>query len=87
MGTGCVVIWSLVHAEGGVGKTTTAMFSAVAAVRRGVLVRVVAAATQGSDLTAIERAFGCGIPRYLSDYEDVFDELMTAGIDREAAKV
>ena len=73
------MIWSLVHAKGGVGKTTAAMFLAAAAVQRGV--------PQGSDLTPIERAFGCGIPRYLGDREDVFDELMTAGIDREAAKV
>lgn len=81
------MIWSLVHAEGGVGKTTTAMFLAAAAVQRGVPVRVVDADPQGSDLTAIEPAFGCGIPRYLRDREDVFDGLMTAGIDREAAKV
>ena len=40
------------------------------------------------DLAAIERAFGRGIPRHLGDYEDVFDELMTAaGIEKEAAKV
>ena len=40
------------------------------------------------DLTIIERAFGRGIPRYLGDYGDVFDELMTvAGTEREAAKV
>jgi chromosome partitioning protein len=40
------------------------------------------------DLTRIERAFGHGIPRFLGDYAEVFDELMTvAGIDREAAKV
>jgi chromosome partitioning protein len=40
------------------------------------------------DLTAIERAFGRGIPRHLGDYEDVFDELVrAAGIEREAAKV
>jgi chromosome partitioning protein len=40
------------------------------------------------DLAAIERAFGRGIPRHLGDYEDVFDELVTAaGIEREAAKV
>lgn len=201
------MIWSLVHTKGGVGKTTTAMFLAAAAVERGVPVRVVDADPQGSasswadraaysgtplpfdvssvtpvgvrvlssdpgelvlvdsppemaaaidaaidvadlviiptgsraadidrvwptlditqhrpttilltlvdlrkaeavqmprglaeanapvlrnivrDLTAIERAFGRGIPRSLGDYRDVFDELMTAGIDREAAKV
>ena len=28
--------------------------------------------------TAVERAFGRGIPRYLGDYADVFDELATA---------
>jgi chromosome partitioning protein len=39
------------------------------------------------DLTAIERAFGRGIPPHLGDYGDVFDELMTAEIDREAARV
>ncbi len=39
------------------------------------------------DLAVIERAFGHGIPRYLGDYEDVFDELVTvAGIGKEAAK-
>ena len=203
----CVVIWSLVHTKGGVGKTTTAMFLAAAAMQRGIPVRVVDADPQGSasswadraahrgtplpfdvtpgtaagvrvlssepdelvlvdtppgtaaaidaaidaadlviiptgpraadidrvwptlditqhrpttilltlvdmrkveavemprglaeanapvlrnivrDRTTIERAFGCGIPRYLGDYGDVFDELMTAGIDREAAKL
>jgi cellulose biosynthesis protein BcsQ len=63
-----------VRAEGGVGKTTTAMFFAAAA-----------ADTQGSDLTAIERA-----PRYLAVFErlgKMFDELITAGIGREAAKL
>ena len=78
------MIWSLVHAKGGVGKTTTVMFLAAAAVRRGVPARVVAADPQGSDLTAIERA-----RRYLAVFErlgKVFDELITAGIDREAAK-
>ena len=202
-----VVIWSLVHTKGGVGKTTTAMFLAAAAVQRGFVVRVVDADPQGSavswadraayrgtplpfdvihgtaagvralssdpgelvlvdsppgeaaaieaaihaadlviiptgpraadidrvwptlditqhrpttilltlvdmrkvealemprglaeanapvlrnivrNLTAIERSFGHGIPRNLGDYGDVFDELMTAGIDREAATV
>ena len=81
------MICSLVHAEGGVGKTTMATFLAAAAVRRGVPVRVVDADPQTADLAAIERAFGCGIPRYSRDYDDVSDELMTAGIDRKAAKV
>ena len=40
------------------------------------------------DLTIIERAFGRGIPRFLGDYAEVFDELMmVAGIDREAAQL
>lgn len=34
------------------------------------------------NLTAIERAFGRGIPRYLGDYGDVFDELMAAASAR-----
>jgi chromosome partitioning protein len=41
-----------------------------------------------SDLTVVELAFGRGIPRYLGDYDGVFDELVTAaGIEGEAAKV
>ncbi len=36
------------------------------------------------DLTAIERAFGRGMPQHLGDYGDVFDELMAAeGINGE----
>jgi Transposase DDE domain group 1 len=38
------------------------------------------------NLTAIERAFARGIPRYLGDYADVYDELMAGGI-REGAWV
>ena len=38
------------------------------------------------ELTAIERSFGHGISRCLGDYGDVFDELVTAGIDREAVR-
>jgi chromosome partitioning protein len=30
------------------------------------------------DLTAVERAFGRSIPRYLGDYGDVFDELLAS---------
>jgi chromosome partitioning protein len=38
------------------------------------------------DLTAVERAFGRGIPRYLGDYGDVFDELSTSvGLEKEVA--
>ena len=34
------------------------------------------------NLTAIERAFGRGIPRCLGDYADVYDELMAAASAR-----
>jgi hypothetical protein len=34
------------------------------------------------NLSAIERAFGRGIPRYLGDYADVYDELMAAASAR-----
>jgi hypothetical protein len=34
------------------------------------------------NLTAIERAFGRGVPRYLGDYADVYDELMAAASAR-----
>ena len=34
------------------------------------------------NLTAIERAFGRGIPRYLGDYADMSDELMAAASAR-----
>ncbi len=34
------------------------------------------------NLTAIERALGRGIPRYLGDYADVYDELMAAASAR-----
>jgi len=36
------------------------------------------------DRTAVERAFGRGIPRYLGDYIDVFEELaVSSGMSRE----
>jgi chromosome partitioning protein len=38
------------------------------------------------ELTAIEHAFGHGISRCLGDYGDVFDELVTAGIEREGVR-
>jgi chromosome partitioning protein len=38
------------------------------------------------ELTAIERVFGQGILRFLGDCGDVFDELVTAGIDKEAVR-
>jgi chromosome partitioning protein len=38
------------------------------------------------ELTAIERAFGHGISRFLGDHGGVFDELVTAGIDREGVR-
>jgi hypothetical protein len=50
-------------------------------------VQVVDADMQGSDLTAIERAFGRGIPRYLRRLGKVSEELMTVGVDREGARV
>ncbi|WP_157682442.1 hypothetical protein [Mycobacterium intracellulare] len=38
------------------------------------------------DLTAVERAFGRGIPRYLGDYGDVFDELLASvELEKEAS--
>jgi len=56
------VIWSLVHTKGGVGKTTTAMFLAAAAVRRGIPVRVVDADPQGSASSWADRAAYLGTP-------------------------
>ncbi len=56
------MIWSLVHTKGGVGKTTTAMFLAAAAVRRGVPVRVVDADPQGSASSWADRAAYRGTP-------------------------
>ena len=58
----CIVIWSLVHTKGGVAKTTTAMFLAAAAVRRGVPVRVVDADPQGSASSWADRAAHLGTP-------------------------
>ncbi len=56
------MIWSLVHTKGGVGKTTTAMFLAAAAVRRGIPVRVVDADPQGSASSWADRAAFLGTP-------------------------
>lgn len=56
------VIWSLVHTKGGVGKTTTVMFLAAAAVRSGVAVRVVDADPQGSASSWADRAAHLGSP-------------------------
>jgi chromosome partitioning protein len=56
------VIWSLVHTKGGVGKTTTAMFLAAAAVQRGFAVRVVDADPQGSASSWADRAAYRGTP-------------------------
>jgi chromosome partitioning protein len=56
------VIWSLVHTKGGVGKTTTVMFLAAAAVQRGVPVRVVDADPQGSASSWADRAAHRGTP-------------------------
>lgn len=59
---GRVVIWSLVHTKGGVGKTTTAMFLAAAGFRRGLSVRVVDADPQGSASSWADRAAHLGMP-------------------------
>jgi chromosome partitioning protein len=56
------VIWSLVHTKGGVGKTTTAMFLAAAAMQRGIPVRVVDADPQGSASSWADRAAHRGTP-------------------------
>ena len=58
----CLVIWSLVHTKGGVGKTTTAMFLAAAAVRRGMRARVIDADPQGSASSWADRAAYGGTP-------------------------
>ncbi|OPE44999.1 hypothetical protein BST27_18745 [Mycobacterium intermedium] len=50
------------HTKGGVGKTTTAMFLAAAAMRRGVPVRVVDADPQGSAESWADRAAHLGTP-------------------------
>ncbi|CAM3143439.1 ParA family protein [Mycobacterium intermedium] len=56
------MIWSLVHTKGGVGKTTTAMFLASAAVRRGLPVRVIDADPQASASSWADRAAHRGTP-------------------------
>ncbi len=56
------MIWSVVHSKGGVGKTTTAMFLAAAAARRGIPVRVVDADPQGSASSWADRAAHLGAP-------------------------
>ena len=56
------VIWSLVHTKGGVAKTTTAMFLAAAAVRRGIPARVIDADPQGSASSWADRAANLGMP-------------------------
>lgn len=58
----CIMIWSLVHTKGGVAKTTTCMFLAAAAVRRGVPARVVDADPQGSASSWADRAAHLGTP-------------------------
>jgi chromosome partitioning protein len=58
----CFVIWSLVHTKGGVGKTTSVMFLAAAAMQRGVPVRVVDADPQGSASSWADRAAYRGTP-------------------------
>ncbi len=56
------MIWSLVHTKGGVAKTTTAMFLAAAATRRGIPTRVLDADPQGSAASWAERAASVDMP-------------------------
>lgn len=56
------MIWSLVHTKGGVAKTTTAMFLATAATRRGIPTRVLDADPQGSATSWAERAASMEVP-------------------------
>ena len=56
------MIWSLVHTKGGVAKTTTAMFLAAAATRRGIPTRVLDADPQGSATSWAERAASVDMP-------------------------
>lgn len=56
------MIWALVHTKGGVAKTTTAMFLAAAASRRGIVARVLDADPQGSATSWAERAAAAAMP-------------------------
>jgi chromosome partitioning protein len=53
---------SVVHTKGGVGKTTSALYLAAAAVRRGLTVAVFDADPQGSALVWAEHAIAAGDP-------------------------
>jgi chromosome partitioning protein len=53
---------SIVHTKGGVGKTTSALYLAAAAVRRGLTVVVFDADPQGSALVWAEHAIAAGDP-------------------------
>lgn len=57
-----LVIWSVVHTKGGVAKTTTCMFLAAAAARRGIPTRVADADPQGSASSWADRAANLGVP-------------------------
>ena len=57
-----IMIWALVHTKGGVAKTTTCMFLAAAAARRGIPTRVVDADPQGSASSWADRAAHLGTP-------------------------
>jgi chromosome partitioning protein len=56
------VIWAMIHTKGGVGKTTTAIYLAAAASRRGWRTRVVDADPQGSASSWADRAAAAGTP-------------------------
>jgi hypothetical protein len=66
-------------------RCSTTRRTALLFVASSYLLGQCAGAAQRAELTAIERAFGRGIPRYLGDYGDVFDELLTAAGLEEVA--
>lgn len=56
------MIWALVHTKGGVAKTTSAMFLAAAAARRGISTQVLDADPQGSATSWSQRAAAAATP-------------------------
>jgi chromosome partitioning protein len=57
-----LMIWALVHTKGGVAKTTSAMFLAAAAARRGISTQVLDADPQGSATSWSQRAAAAATP-------------------------